>query len=226
MIHPIFILYVSELGAFKAYYSEVGKMKKLVILIGLFIFAAGLLAADEYVIGQISYYEPDYGNPESINFKYEDTDKIFYLQTSDWYTTGWVEISNDQLISLRKTLQKCLDWAKIAEESGTEVKKELPDSTIISSVTWKSGDEWHKNATWDKINIHTHFIAIENEHPMVLILANKIQSNDNKYLKYEFPTMIMPMDNIRDFIQVISEDNIQDVIAKHENSKKAEDLFN
>lgn len=203
-------------------------MKRLFWCFLILSFVGSFLAADEYVIGKVSYYDYEYGNPETINFKYDDKEKIFYLQTADWLTTGWVELSSAQLVSLRSTLKKALDWTKIAEDNGSEIKKEIPDSTITSNVTWTSGDNWYKNNSWDKLSIHSHFIAAGEKGETLstlLMIAGKVTSSSNKYEKYEFPTLVLLKPNIENFLEVISEENIQSVINKHNESKKAEDLF-
>lgn len=204
-------------------------MKRLFGCFLILLFAAGFMAADEYVIGTVSYYDYEYGNVKSFNIKYEDDDKQFYIQTADWYTTAWIELSSAQLTALRDSLTKAMDWAKIAEENGSEVKKEIPNSTISSNVTWKSGDSWYKNDSWNKLGIHMHFVAAGEKGDTVstlLLIASKVQASSNKYEKYEFPTMVLLKPNIEGFLEVISEDNIKKVIDKHNESKKAEDLFN
>jgi len=203
-------------------------MKRLFACFLLLLFVGSSLAADEYVIGKISYYDYEYWNTETINFKYDDSNKIFYLQTADWLTTGWVELSSAQVETLRATLQKALDWAKIAEENGSEIKKEIPNSTITTNVTWKSGDDWYKNKSWDKLSIHSHFIAAGEKGDTLstlLMIASKVTSATNQFEKYEFPEIVLLKSNMEEFLQVISEENIKAAIDKHNDAKKAEDLF-
>ncbi len=203
-------------------------MSKFLRCLLLIFFLGSYLCADEYVIDKISYYDFDTRIIKEMNFKYDDKRNIYYLQTSDFLTTAWIEITPDQLVCLRNTVKKSVDWANIAKENSTTVEKELPDSTITTDVIWSSGGEVYKNASWNKLDIHIHFVSVfENPNTVtsILLYAGKVSASNNKYENYEFPGVVMIDEQITDFSEIISENNINNAKDKHKEEKKVQDLF-
>ena len=89
-------------------------MKRFLSIL-LIAFAVSFCFADEYTLGEISVSGSLYGMGETVRLKYDDKENTYYLQVSSLMYLGWIYISEDQLKTLRATVDKAIEWGKIAE---------------------------------------------------------------------------------------------------------------
>ena len=198
----------------------------LLVLIGL----VSTLPAEELYVGKIHFLDVDTTLDDYFNIKYETEYNQMYIQKGNWSGTSWIILNNDQIETLRSTVSKALDWCKIAYDNNSEIKKELPNSNLESSVVWEFGDETHRNSDYNKLQLQFFFVSAKTEYdeifPSVLIFSSKVKSSKNQYVTYNFPRAVLLEEDLKTFKEVISQDSINSVVEKHKESRKAEDLFN
>lgn len=209
-------------------------MKRLIhnialCLLSMFIFVTAL-PADELLIGSVPYLDIESETEDNFNIKYDTEANLYYIQTYDWLNTAWVILSPEQFESLRKTIDKTLDWCQIAFDNNTAIQKELPNSNIQSDVIWEFGDDIYFNSPYEKVSLSFDFFSTENRNNQIMsslvIMAPRVTSTTNDYVEYKFPQMLIPEEYIQIFKYTITEDAINDAIEKNEKTKAAESLFN
>ena len=203
--------------------------KSILFLLLFFIFIS-YLSAEELFVGSVSYLDIDSTTEESFNVKYDTEEDLYYLQTSDWITVGWVILTPEQFKTLQATVDKALDWCTIAKDNQSSIKKEIPNSNINCSVLWQYGDDPYINNPYDKLSITFQFFSIENDVNQILsslvLTAPKITASSNEFVDYKFPHMLIPEDFLQEFATIITDSNISSVVEKYNKAKAAEDLFN
>ena len=200
-------------------------MRKFILFLLLILFIINL-KADEYMIfiGNAYTYNDLFQEMSESQFgiKYDDEKQIFYFYTQDYINKGWIIISEENLIILRNVLNKYLEWEKKAIENKITIEKELPDSNITTKVIWEFGDEWYSSNNL-KIKF-TFFSQTENIHQLV-ISSNKTTSSSNEFINFKIDTLYLNKDQIIEFLNGITDEEIKKRIDEIEQKKKIENLF-
>ncbi len=155
------------------------------IFCGLFIlFCISIYAnADEYSLftGNAYTYNDLSKRFDKTQFllKYDDSEKTYYLFTSDWMNKIWISLSEADLQTIRDAITKYQNWVKIAKEKQVEINKDIPDLKIKTEVTWKFGDSWY-----DASGLVLEF-SVLSQNPQrheLVISSNKVKSTSNRYI--------------------------------------------
>ena len=205
-------------------------MKKLIFSLLVLVGLAAALPADELWLGEVPFVNMSADSKDTFIIKYETEKDEYYIQTSDWLGVSKVIFNNEQFEAFRGAISKVQDWSKLAKEKRVEVEKEIPDSNIEANAEWTWGVNKYRNAGWDKLKFKFLFnSAINNDNEIVSILfivAPKITSSYDEDVTYSFPLALLSDNEINTFMNVISQENIDKVLKKHEESEKAAELFN
>jgi uncharacterized protein (UPF0332 family) len=200
-------------------------MKRFTLLI-LFCFYSIFIFADEILIykGTASNYNSMLKQMLDNDFaiKYDTEKQIFYFYSSDFMNSGWVKLTETQLISFKNTLSKYIDWEKMAIEKSVKVDKEFPDSKISTDVTWKFGDDWYTSRDLD---MYFKFFSQNTKRHQFILYSNKVNSSSNQFIDYKVEPLYFDKKQVEDLINGISEDAIKKVIDKFTQSKSIEDQF-
>lgn len=190
---------------------------------------AGLISlhADEYVVYSGSAYQYNeflkgFSDAKFL-IKYSDDEEVFYLYTSDVFNKAWINISSEDLEKTRKTIGKYLDWVKIATEKQVEIDKEIPESEIQTSISWKFGDDWYSSDSF-KLNFHAFSQNIQ-RHQLV-ISSNKVESDRNEFVSIKLDTLYLDQDQAAEFLSGIDPETVKKIIAEHDSKQKNQELFN
>ena len=202
-------------------------MKKVLLVLFLFIISIPGLYADEYVISKVQCLMENFGriNTEEISFKYDDENDLYYLQRST-YTQIYVYIFKpSDLEQLRSNFLKANNWIKIAKDNKVSVSpKEMPNSAIPVKGAMKSGSNWY--TTRLNIPLKFFFACDVNESFYTLtIKGGSEKSSQNEFIDIEFDLLVFFNEQIDAFIDAISPENIERAKAKHQQEKKASELF-
>lgn len=201
-------------------------MKKVLLVLFLFIIFISGLYADEYVISTIQCLMEEYGtiSTEEINFKYDDEKNLYYLQWSKYAQSYWFYIYPSDLEQIRANLKKAKEWEKIAKDNKTNVTKEIPNSAISVKATMKSSNDWY--TTRRNIPLNFFFACDVRESFYTLIIRGGAEkSTQNEFIDIEFNTLVFDSKQISDFSAAISHETVEQAKIKHQQGKKAADLF-
>lgn len=196
------------------------------IILGLFfVLIASMfnVYSDEYVIGKINCF--DANHIIKMNFKYDDEEKVFYINRTDEYgKTYWFTVTNDQINTIRQSLGKCKEWIKIAKENQVDVSKELPNSKLSVPGAMKWSDDFYVSLY--NLSLEFYFVAV-NGTSVLAIKGNKVRSSANQFIDLKWNDVMLIESDVDIFIDVISQENIDAEIKKHDEKKKdSDDLFN
>ena len=157
-------------------------MKKITLLI-LFCFSSIFVFADEILIykGVSQNYNSllEQLIEASFAIKYDTEKKVFYFYSSDFMNSGWVTLTETQLNSLKNTLDKYIEWEKLAVEKEVKIEKEFPDSKISTDVTWKFGDEWYFSK---RLDVYFKFFSQNTTRHQFILYSNKVNSSSNEFI--------------------------------------------
>ena len=203
-------------------------MRKLIFSCLVLVGLAAALPADELWLGEVPFVDMTSNSNDTFVIKYETDKEEYYIKTSDWLGDSNVILNQGQFESFRGIISKALDWCKLADEKRVEIYKEIPNSVVEANVEWNWGVNQYKNASWDKLKFKFLFSSSEGDSNMVSLLfiaAPEVTSSYDGDVTYSFPLVLLSENEISTFNNVISQKNINKVMKKHEESKKAEDLF-
>lgn len=201
-------------------------MKRFLSIL-LIAFAVSFCFADEYTLGEISVSGSLYGMGETVRLKYDDKENTYYLQVSSLMYLGWIYLSEDQLKTLRATVDKAIEWGKIAESKKLEVSKEIPDSKLTSKVAWRFLTDHNNFYFADGLNLKWTFQSTDYGSWYLTFQSSEVSSRQNQFMTYSVDTISMSRLTTEDFKKIISEEGIKKVKAEHEKKKKeADELFN
>ncbi len=201
-------------------------MKRFLSIL-LIAFAVSFCFADEYTLGEISVSGSIYGMGETVRFKYDDTENTYYLQVSSLMYIGWIYISETQLETLRTTVDKAIEWGKIAEEKKIEVSKEIPGSKLTSKVVWRFSTDRNNFYSANGLDVKWTFQSLESGSWYLTFQSSEVSSRQNQFMTYSVDPISISRFKTADFKEIISEEGIKKAKAEHEKKKKeAEELFN
>ena len=199
-------------------------MKKILTVLFLLAIVTISIFADEYTVSTYTFYDKTYFDAEEMEIRYDDKTKKFYMRYSpEWIIfpkTVWMEFTKDDLISMRNTAKKALEWKEIAIKNNVDITKELPDSVLYSYLYEKSNSDYYKGSS--RVPVLFYFISSDNL-TCLLINGDKTKTTTNRYIDIEFIDQII-MD-IEEFANAISEETIQDAINKHNNNNVLSDTL-
>ena len=181
--------------------------------------------ADEYTVSTYSFTDPDYFTEETMRVRYEDETNEYMFQFSTSYSTLWMVFTEKDLESMRLTVQKALEWEKIAIDNKAQVSKDIPNSSIYMEL-YESSSSFYSGAT--KVPVTFTFVATEGAGlTCLMIVGGKTTASSNKYIDIEFQGQLLIGKEIQMFADAISEDTIANGIKKHNDATSvADDLFN
>jgi hypothetical protein len=193
----------------------------------VFAFVCVLVSfSEEYILftGEVNSYNEIIKSFDKVLYtvKYDDKDKVYYLFLSDYTKKIWIDISENNLMQIRKNIEKYFEWEKIAVEKQVKIEKILPDSAILTEVSWKEFDCWY-NSYLLKISF-TFFSQNTSRHQLV-VFTNKAQSIESKYNSYEIEGLYFDKEDVEYLYSQIEENNIASLIQKHNDQKDTESLF-
>jgi len=150
-------------------------------------------------------------------------DLYIYMNSLDtYYKKGGVitnEKNNDKFItSLNLAKTKYTEWKNIALTNNVyDLNKKMDHSCFVSGY-FQYGGKWNIDSS---IKIEYAFKMIENN-PVLIVHTGKMISSSNQYIDHKgFVFVFQNESEIDNFINVISQETINDFIAK----PKSEDLF-
>ncbi|MBO4717114.1 MAG: hypothetical protein J5599_04390, partial [Spirochaetales bacterium] len=125
--------------------------------------------------------------------------------------------------SIRETVDKALEWEKIAIENKAKVSKEIPDSSLKMQIAEKSGSSFYIGSY--KVPVTFSFVSTEDAGlTTLMIIGGTTTASSNKYIDLEFQSQVIT--DISSFAEAISEKAISSAIAKHNDDLNvADDLF-
>ncbi|ULQ59688.1 hypothetical protein K7I13_14720 [Brucepastera parasyntrophica] len=204
-------------------------MMKRIVLFCLFLTGAVYsLFSAEYDIATVNslYFDENEGIFVASQFKiiYNDKENSFFFHTEDPLSEGWVELTTDDLAKMRKALQKFFDWEKTALDNKVILdERSIPDSEIESKVIWRFGDVWFSG---DGLKTNFSFFSQTEKRHQLVISSNQIMSPPPLVSDFRLKTFYLDSMDAKALYDGISEDRIQEAVAKHETKKKIETLFN
>ena len=199
-------------------------MKRLLstLILSLFINS---ISADEILIykGNASHYNEFLSGMTDAQFsiKYDTEKKIYYFFSSDIMNKGWVKLTESQLVKIRGTLKKYLDWEKTAVDNQVEINKEFPESALYSDVIWNFGEDWYSSS----LTMSFKFFSQSKTRHQFILFSNKVSARSNEFIDYKIETFYFDKKNVNNFIDGISEEAIKNIISEAEKNKEIEDLF-
>jgi len=161
---------------------------------------------------------------QTYQFRYDDKNKIFYFVTNDFITTGWINLTKDNLAQLRRNFEKYFEWEKTAVQNNVTLNRELPESGFTQQVTWKFGGDWFysKNLTLK----FKFFSQNEKRHQLVL-QTNKAPSTSNQFITYQIEGYYFDKVQAQAFYNAITAENISKELEKIAQKNQVTDsLFN
>lgn len=202
------------------------KAMKRFLSILLIAFAVSFCFADEYTLGEISVSGSLYGMGETVRLKYDDKENTYYLQVSSIMYLGWIYLSEDQLKTLRATVDKALEWGKISEEKKVEVFKEIPNSKLTGKVGWRLTTDANNFYTANSFVLKWIYGGMSDGEWALVLGSSEAKSQQNQFMTYSTDYLMFFKKEIQELKKIISEDNIKKVKAANEKTKKsADDLF-
>ena len=203
-------------------------MKKFFLVIGILFLAAFNAIADEYTLFTGDAYRvntaTNYLDETQFRIKYDDSRNVYYLYTSNWMNKIWIYLSEDDLQTIRYAMRKYQDWVKIANEKQVEIDKEIPDSTIRTKVSWKSGVSWYRSS---EFKLYFDVCTLKNTQcHRFIISSNIVTASSNEFVDVKLDTLYFEEKEVADFLAGISENNISAAKKEHNKKKEAQDLFN
>ena len=197
-------------------------MKKLTtIIIGLSLmsYANAQEAFAEY---NSTYFENV--NEVLIDVKNEYKYDLYIYMTSldTYYTEGGIitgEKNNNKLItSLNLAKSKYTEWKNIASANNVYDLNKKMDHPCFVSGYFQYGGKWYI----DSSIIIDYTFKINEGNPILIARTGEMVSSSNDYIDHKgFVFVFQSESEIDNFINVISQDNINDFMAK----PKSEDLF-
>jgi len=198
-------------------------MKRVLVLFFVALICMGSIFSDEYTVASYPYYEGTFGTRKTMKIRYDDeTDKyMFYVSNS--FSTHWMVFTAEDLNTMRKSVEKALEWKDIALKNKAEVSKTIPDSEFMVELVESSSTDFFKGV--NKVKVQFAFASTENAAlTSLLIVGGTTPSSSNRYIKLEFEGQIIL--DIQEFADAISEESINAEIKKHNESvSKADSLF-
>ena len=201
-------------------------MRRFIILILFIVVGCIQIYADEYIIYKGSAYKYNFllkrFTDTQFLIKYSDEEKVYYLFSSDYISKQWINITSEQLDSIRKTIEKYFDWVKIATDNQVEIDKTIPDSEINTSISWMYGDDWHSN---DSFQLYFAVLSQDIKTHQLIISSNKVNSRTNQFISAKLETLYLNTDEAAALLNGIQQDNIMEVGKEYQKKKSNQDLF-
>lgn len=200
-------------------------MKKFVLILGLFICSR--LYGDEYLIKTID--ATTYNKflsmelEEELRFKYNDKEDYFYLKVDQTLGSLWIVITREQLSILRASLSKYLEWELMAVKQKITLNKEIPDSKIITKVSWTYGDNWYYA---NGFNLHAKFFSSNTKKHEFVLYSNKVNSTSNQFIDIRLDNVYLVKDGVDELLEATSDKFINEKIEAHRKQKEKEEMFN
>lgn len=202
-------------------------MKKLLILILVFVIGFSEVFADEYIVSNVECVDAKYMNNRELMLKYDDEDDVYYLCRYTHSAIYWFSFTPTKMEMLRANIKKAQEWAILAKENKSTITKELPNSTIKVSGTMKRGNEWF--STRNDISLNFFFVSHitdEGEITTLLLRGDEEESRQNQFVDIEFESVVFVNKDIDAFLDAISPESISAAKERHAAEKKSADMFN
>jgi len=145
------------------------------------------------------------------------------LFTSDYLNKCWINISSEQLDSIKKTIEKYISWVSIATENKVEINKSIPDSEIDTSIAWKYGDNWYENSYF---RLYFEALSQTIERHQLVISSNKVRTDENQFITIKLDPLYLDYDQAQSLLNGINQETINQIVKEHEKQKKNQELFN
>lgn len=198
-------------------------MKKLFIAFFILFFSISVFS-NEITLGAVKCAEikDEHFYERDCRLRY---DGKYYLQINSPYTTSWIDLSESQLESLRNTMKKFQEWKKIAKDNKTDVRKEIPNSEIKSSVSWSTGRDFYVGVY--NITLTFSIATIDKGADASLILtSSRVPSTENRYIDFETGYIIFLSEVSDEFQAMLAKENIEKALKESkEDERKVDQLF-
>ncbi|MBR5965408.1 MAG: hypothetical protein IK015_04770 [Treponema sp.] len=201
-------------------------MKKTIIYFWLIISSIFCVYTKEYLLfsGKTNKYNDLLKGFTDAEYaiKYDDEDDILYFQVPDWLDTAWIHLTWNDLSKFRKNIDKYFEWEKLAVKNKAELEKELPDSTIKTTVTWNRGDNWYKDKNFE---LSFRFFS-QNPTYHQLVLYTSKATGSNRFVTYKIDGFYFDKSQLQQLLDATNETVLKAQIEKLKKEKEKEDLFN
>lgn len=202
-------------------------MKKLISVLA--VIAAINTYGQEISLGQVTATEWNDVLEQMLEkkfyIKYNLDEEKYYLQVNDVFNKAWIELTENDIESIRGNLVKYHEWKKIAIENSTRINKVLPNGEYKCNVTWKFGSDWYYSGKWTKLNVTFKVYSQSETRHQLVIYSDDVSSTINTYIEYEMPKLYFDELAVDGFIEVISTQNIVTKIKEAQEQKDKDDLF-
>ena len=203
-------------------------MKRFLLVLFLMVFAHNLYA-DEFLIGKMQCYKvlnynPDNLYPEEIAISYNDITYTYILQRSMYATSYRFTFFPFEIEKLRNNLSKIKEWEIIAKENKTSVSKELPNSIITVDGRMKM---YATNIT-RSFSLFSSVSIKLNDEEVTTVFVITGEGGKPKKLGEEifiFDPLVFFAEDINKLSNLISPETLEQAKVKHQQEKKAAELF-
>lgn len=198
-------------------------MNKIIKAIILSVVVAFPSFADIVPLGSVTVYEAEHETDREVSFSY-DTDGFYIMQIKSVISSTWIALTPAQLDTIRASLDKAIEWGKIAEKQKVNIDKDIPNSNMSVNLYWGVSSDTVYSAS--KVPIRWVFIGADDGEWITVLAPEKAVSNQNEYIYYSPEYIVFLKKYVLAVKDIISEGNVKKTIEKEEkNRKKADELF-
>lgn len=173
-----------------------------------------LSSQEKYALYNSSYDDNIY----EIQIHHDDNNYTLYvymLSLERLSDTGGIRILSNQhtnfLTALNNAKLKYKEWSEIAIENNVEEVVRNMDYNSRVRGFFLYGRTWHLVRN---VNLRFEFRVIDNK-PLLLIRTGRLTSSSNRYINHDgFVIVFQNIDEIDDFINILTIENIQEFINK------------
>ena len=148
--------------------------------------------------------------------KYDDQKDIFYFQIPDWLDTAWIHLSWKDMQQLRKNFEKYFEWESVAIKNEAEIKKDLPDTTITTNITWNSGDNWY----YDKNFVLNFVFFSQSKTYHQLVLHTSKATGSNRFATYKIDGFYFDKSQVQKLYDGIEENKLKEQVQNFKKERK------
>lgn len=200
-------------------------MRKKLLSILFLLSSLFYLYSNEYLLftGKTNKYNELLKDFTNVDYaiKYDDQKDIFYFKIPDWLDTAWIHLSWKDMQQLRKNFEKYFEWESVAIKNEEEIKKDLPDSTITTNITWNSGDNWY----YDKNFVLNFVFFSQSKTCHQLVLHTSKATGSNRFATYKIDGFYFDKSQVQKLYDGIEENKLKEQVQNFKKEKEKENLF-
>lgn len=159
----------------------------------------------------------------SYNIQYDIENECFYFFESDTFNPFYFKLSKDQLLLFRRNLEKFLEWWETAIDNLVEIEKEIPDSSISTSIFWKYGSHWYSS---NSFVLTFTFRSRSKDYHELILSGNHVAADERKVIDLQIDNIIIKKWEVERLLLGISDESVQKAKDEYQKKKDNEALFN